>query len=132
MDVLFIACIRTFQLLFSFPDEFGEINPEPTDQTAVAGELAFFQCQYSMGSLLPTWLINGVEHIPSDLPAGHWINSSGLVVSAEVGRNGTSYQCQFNVFISSLNGFITRTSNMPAYLTVTIPDGEINAHTHTL
>ena len=101
------------------------INPQPTDQTAVVGELAFFQCQYTVGSLLPVWKINGVDHLPSNLPANHWINSSGLIVRATEETNGTSYQCVFTVFLAASNAFLSPASIGLAYLTVNQSNGEI-------
>lgn len=41
----------------------------------------------------PIWSINGVQHSPSDLPLGHWVNSSGLVVQARTELDGTTYRC---------------------------------------
>ena len=108
-------------------DSLGDIIPKPTDQTAEVGELAFFQCQYSLEFFLPSWIINGVEYLPSELPPNHWINSSGLIVRASKEINRTSYECSFNIFLKHSNGVVIvfQTSMQLAYLTVIQSSGEI-------
>ena len=114
------ACITEYSY---FADQLGSISPKPTDQRAMEGDLVLFRCQYSLRELVPFWSINGVTYLPSNLPADHWVNSSGLVVRAQVENNRTSFQCQFNIFLSSINGFVTINSSPLAYLTVTRPTG---------
>lgn len=131
------AC-RTEWIYVYIADQIGSISPQPMDQTAMVGEQVLFQCQYTEKELVPIWRINTVEYIPSTLPPGHWINSSGLVVSVQEEMNGNTYQCQFKVFLSDSNGFFTPSSKQ-ASLTVPsstgeCPDGNLTIHSikHTI
>lgn len=61
-------------------------------QSASPGEIVLFRCTNDTQDL-PIWFINDVQHSPSDLPPGHWVNSSGLVVQARPELDRTMYRC---------------------------------------
>ena len=67
----------------------------PESQSASPGDIVLFICTNNASQGLPLWFVNGVEHSPSDLPPGHWVNSSGLVVQARQDLNGARYKCEF-------------------------------------
>ena len=63
----------------------------PESQSATAGDIVLFQCIYQ--DYTPVWIINNRELSRNNLPVGHWVNSSGLVVQARPELNGTIYKC---------------------------------------
>ena len=63
----------------------------PESQSAAPGDVVLFECISQDFTLV--WHINGSELSWSNLPVGHWVNSSGLVVQARQELNGSRYQC---------------------------------------
>ena len=68
-------------------------DPKPQDVTVSPGTVVVFQCMYTCApQQIPVWLINN-EYYTGSL-VGHAINTTGLVVTAQVSLNGSKYQCQ--------------------------------------
>ena len=68
-------------------------DPKPQDVTVSPGTVVVFQCVYTCApQQIPVWLINN-EYFTGSL-VGHAINTTGLVVTAQVSLNGSKYQCQ--------------------------------------
>ena len=68
-------------------------DPKPQDITVSPGTVVVFRCVYTCApQLIPVWLINNEYYTGSLL--GHAINTTGLVVTAQISLNGSKYQCQ--------------------------------------
>ena len=68
----------------------------------------------------PTWIINGVHYVPSELPPNYCVNATGLVGMATADLNQSTYQCVFvtATYEDSIFKTHTLTSSPPAILTV--------------
>ena len=99
----------------------------PESQSAAPGDVVLFECIKQNFTLV--WNINGSEHSRSNLPVGHWVNSSGLVVQARQALNGSTYQCvHTTIGVSGVSLIVTRegVTRSPVSLTVT-SSGKRNA-----
>ena len=64
----------------------------PESQSAAPGDIVLFECICSNCTLV--WNIGSARELSrSNLPLGHWVNSSGLVVQARPEMNGDMYRC---------------------------------------
>ena len=72
---------------------------EPQSQTVNLGDTFFFQCTNPDTTSPPTWIIDGVDYLPSQLPPNLCVNSTGLVGVATKGLNQSTFQCSFVVLI---------------------------------
>ena len=83
-----------------------EIISQPRDVVLTEDEDAFFVCTYHGTTILPKWRINDVKYSNSRLPAQHFYNGSGLVVTnVRKHMNLWIYSCYFEYF--GTNGFET-------------------------
>ena len=67
---------------------------EPEDATVHEGGDATFICDYSGTSNYPTWNIDNVPYLVTELPSGHSYDRQTLRVSnVQLSDNGRQYQC---------------------------------------
>ena len=89
-------------------------GPGPASASVNEGTVVLFECNYTAGDIIPTWIINDVPYQLTELPKGHWVNASGLVVLATTDgdvNTTTTYQCRIDVFFSK-RGYFTDTSEV--------------------
>ena len=97
----------------------GTFHPGPANASVNEGTIVLFECNYTAGDFIPTWIINDVPYQLTGLPKRHWVNASGLVVLATTDgdvNTTMTYQCRIDIFIST-GGVFTDTSEV-AILTV--------------